>query len=41
MTPPGSPPWESFLRDTDKEDLKQLLVNAIREVLAGMPVEAT
>ncbi|KAH2362761.1 hypothetical protein KXV92_006453 [Aspergillus fumigatus] len=38
MTPPGSPPRESSLRSTDKDDLKQVFVDAIRQVLSEMPV---
>ncbi|KAF4212691.1 hypothetical protein CNMCM8980_000784 [Aspergillus fumigatiaffinis] len=37
MTPLGSPPQESCLLNTDKDDLKQLFVDAIRQVLWEMP----
>ncbi|RHZ48391.1 hypothetical protein CDV55_100904 [Aspergillus turcosus] len=38
MTPPGSPPLELSLRSTDKDDLKQLFVDAIQQVLSEIPV---
>ncbi|GFG17794.1 hypothetical protein IFM61392_10224 [Aspergillus lentulus] len=41
MTPPGSPPRESSLRGKDKDDLKQLFVDAIQQVLSEMAVEPT
>lgn len=41
MTPPDSPPQELSLRNTDKDDLKQVLVDAIEQALSETSVEAT
>lgn len=34
MTPPDSPPRELSLRNTDKDDLKQVDVNVIKQALS-------
>lgn len=41
MTPPDSPPREFFLRNTDKDDLKQVLVDAIKQAFSETSVDAT